>query len=289
MPGLPSVAVGVSESIPLQRALRRDRAIVILGLVGVTALSWVYTVSLVREMLAAHLSLLGGFDFVPLLLMWVIMMVAMMAPSAAPCLLTLANANRDGRQRQGPIALTTLFLSGDLLVWTGFALLAALAQWRLHSVALIGPRMASTSAILNGALLLAAGVFQFTPMKKACLKRCRAPLEDREGHCGPPDPLTFGGGPCGPPNPLASAVPGSRDRPWGALLMGLTHGAFSAGSCSALMLVLFVTGVMSVPWMAILTGFLVLEKVAPERLWISRVAGALLAAWGGWILFGVLA
>ncbi len=149
-------------------------------------------------------------------------------------------------------------MPAHLLVWTGFSLLAALAQWRLHAAALMSPSMARTNAVLSGALLVAAGVFQFTPVKKACLRRCRARLEDGGGPCGPPNPLEDGGG---PPNPLASAVSGSENRPRGAFLMGLTHGAFSAGSCAALMLVLFVTGVMSFLWMAILTGFLVLERI----------------------------
>jgi len=277
------MATAMSEAIALGSSLRRDRAIVMLGLAGVAALSWISTVLLVLEMLPAHAGTAvphgpawRGLEVAPLFLMWVLMMAAMMVPAAAPNLLALAGAQRKGRERQDPIARAALFLSGDLLVWTGFSLLAALAQWRLHAAALMSPRMASTNALLSGALLVAAGVFQFTPVKKACLRRCRAPLEDR-------------GGPWGPSNPLASAVSASRDRPWGAFLMGLTHGAFSAGSCAALMLVLFVTGVMSLLWMAVLTGFLVLERIAPQGPWISRVAGTLLAAWGGWMLLGTLA
>ena len=264
------MATAMSEAIALGSSLRRDRAIVILGLAGVAALSWICTVLLVLEMTSAHAGAAvphgpawRGLEVAPLFLMWVLMMAAMMVPAAAPNLLALAGAQRKGRERQDPIARASLFLSGDLLVWTGFSLLAALAQWRLHAAALMSPSMASTNAVLSGALLLSVGVFQFTPVKKACLRRCRAPL--------------------------AAAVSGSRDRPRGAFLMGLEHGAFSAGSCAALMLVLFVTGVMSFLWMAILTGFLVLEKIAPEGPWISRVAGTLLAAWGGWMLLGALA
>jgi len=260
----------MSEAIAVGSSLRRDRAIVMLGLAGITVLSWICTVLLVREMTSTHAGTAvthgpawSGLAVAPLFLMWVLMMAAMMVPAAAPNLLAVAGANPKDRDRQDPIARSALFLSGDLLVWTGFSLLAALAQWRLQAAALMSPSMASTNAVLSGALLLSVGVFQFTPVKKACLRRCRAPL--------------------------AAAVSASRDGPRGAFLMGLTHGAFSAGSCAALMLVLFVTGVMSLLWMATLTGFLVLERIAPEGPWISRVAGTLLAAWGGWMLLGTLA
>jgi predicted metal-binding membrane protein len=240
--------------------LRRDRTFVVLGLVGVAALCWISTVFLVSAMLPAHAGMAvphgavagKSAQIAPLFLMWSVMMAAMMVPVAAPSLLAVAGAERE--RWPDPIARSALFLSGDLLVWIAFSLLAAMAQWRLHEAALMSPAMASTSSVLSGVLLVAIGLFQFTPMKKVCLRRCRA---------------------------LPVSV---RDRPRGVFLMGLEHGAFSAGSCGALMLVLFATGVMSIPWMAILTGFLILERIAPEGLRVSRTAGALLAAWGGWIL-----
>jgi len=84
-------------------------------------------------------------------------------------------------------------------VWTGFSVLAALAQWKLHAAALMSPSMASTNAFLSGALLLSVGVFQFTPVKKACLRRCRALLEDRGGPCGPPNDPAAEAAPAGSP------------------------------------------------------------------------------------------
>jgi predicted metal-binding membrane protein len=252
----------MSGSRPLEAVLRRDRTFVALGLAGLAALCWISTVFLVSAMRPAHAGIdvphgaPGTGDIAPLFLMWTVMMAAMMVPVAAPSLLAVAGAERE--RRPDPIARSALFLSGELLVWTAFSLLAALAQWRLHEAALMSSAMASTSSVLSGVLLVAVGLFQFTPMKKACLRRCRAlPL---------------------------SAGEGLRDRPRGVFLLGLEHGAFSAGSCGALMLVLFATGVMSIPWMAILTGLLVLERIAPEGLRVSRTTGALLAAWGGWML-----
>jgi predicted metal-binding membrane protein len=246
-------------------ALRCDQAIVLLGLAGLAAISWTGTVLFVRGMLPAHSGMAGGHagageggQVAPLFLMWTVMMAAMMIPVAAPSLLAVAAGNRENRERRDPVARATLFLSGDLLVWTVFSLLAAFAQWRLHEAALLTPAMASSSAAFSGALLVAIGLFQFTPMKRACLRRCRALP--------------------------ASAADGFRERPRSVFRLGLEHGVFSAGSCGALMLVLFATGVMSLLGMALLTGLLVAERIAPRGLWVSRTSGALFAAWGGWML-----
>src|SRR6185312_9438114 len=113
---------------------------------------------------------------VPLFLMWAEMMVAMMIPSAAPMILTFATVNRKRREQERPFVPTGIFLSGYLAVWTAFSALAAGAQWVLHSTALLSPMMVSTSPILGGALLVVAGVFQWTPLKGACLRHCRSPL-----------------------------------------------------------------------------------------------------------------
>ena len=237
---------------------RQHRGVVLLGLVALTLASWIGTVGLARSH-AGH----GSPAVFSLVLMWVVMMAAMMVPVAAPSLLAVAGAGRDRRGRSDPIARSALFLSGDLLVWIAFSLLAAFAQWRLHEAALMSPDMASSSSVLSGVLLVAIGLFQFTSIKERCLRRCRAL----------PDP--------------APDVP--EDRPRGAFRLGLEHGAFSAGSCGALMLVLFATGVMSVPWMAALTALLVLERIVPAGLWVGRTAGVLLVAWGGWLLFATRA
>jgi len=196
--------------------------------------------------------------FVALFLMWTEMMVAMMLPSAAPMILTFATVNRKRREREEPFVSTSLFLLGYLAVWTGFSALAALAQWTLHSAALLSPLMVGTSPVFGGILLIAAGLFQWTPFKRTCLKHCRSPLsflmtDWREGKAG-------------------------------AFTMGLKHGAFCTGCCWLLMVLLFVAGVMNMWWVAIIAILVLIEKVAVKGLWIGRSAGLGLALWGGWML-----
>jgi predicted metal-binding membrane protein len=258
----------MSESRPLVAVLKRDRTVVLLGLSGVTALSWVFTVQMSRGMhrmdagMPAVMPHANSPDVALLFAMWAVMMVGMMVPSVAPYLLDFASVNRRRREERDPILQTALFLWGYVVVWTGFSLFATLAQRALQSADLMSPMMSSTSPVLSGTLLLAAGAFQFTPLKNACLEHCRIPR--------------------------GSPLLGRQDRARGAFLLGLEHGTFCAGSCWVLMLTLFVAGAMSFPWMAVLTGFVLLEKVASGGLRVSRTAGGLLLAWGSWVLLGAV-
>jgi predicted metal-binding membrane protein len=182
----------------------------------------------------------------------------MMIPSAAPMILTFALVQRKRREWERPFVPAGIFLLGYLVVWTGFSALAAVAQWMLHAQALLSPMMVGTSPILGGALLVTAGIFQWTPLKNACLAHCRSPLDFlmtgwREGKCG-------------------------------ALAMGLKHGAYCTGCCWFLMALLFVAGVMNVWWIAILSTFVLLEKVVPNGLLLGKVAGVLFAVWGMWMM-----
>jgi len=261
----------MSVSRPLETVLKRDRTVVLLGLCGVTALSWVFTANLFRGVhpmevgtlaVVPHASWWSGPDVALVFTMWAVMMVGMMVPSAAPYLLAFASVRRR-QERRDPILQAALFLCGYLVVWTGFSLLVTLVQWVFHSALGMSPMMVSTSPVLSGILLLAAGAFQFTPLKNACLERCRIPRES--------PPL------------------GRENRTQGAFSIGLEHGTFCAGSCWVLMLALVVTGAMSFSWMAIITGFVLLEKVATGRIWVSRTAGGLLMTWGSWMLLNTLA
>jgi predicted metal-binding membrane protein len=204
----------------------------------------------------------GAVDFVLMSVMWAVMMVAMMVPTAAPMILTFSTVNRRRREQQRPYVPTGVFLAGYVVVWSAFAVAAALAQWGLHSASLLSPMMASTSPIFGGVLLVVAGAFQWSRLKYACLTQCRTPLgfimsEWREGTKG-------------------------------AMVMGLRHGAYCLGCCWVLMALLFVLGVMNLLWIAALAGFVLLEKVAPGGFWISRVTGVLLAVWGVWMIASVL-
>ncbi|HEY8715475.1 MAG TPA: DUF2182 domain-containing protein, partial [Candidatus Acidoferrum sp.] len=216
----------------LASVLKRDRLIVGCGLGIVAGVAWWHLFSEARRMKVSGVCedvamKMGGPDLaswplvsvLPLFVMWAVMMVAMMLPSATPMILTFAAVTRNRRQRDRPYVPVAVFASGYLFVWCLFSAIAAMAQWALHRSALLSSTMASTSVFLGALVLIGAGVFQFTPLKHACLRHCRTPLEFimtrwREG--------------------------------WrGAFGMGLRHGAFCAGCCWVLMLLLFVGGVMN--------------------------------------------
>ncbi|EHJ91490.1 DUF2182 domain-containing protein [Vreelandella boliviensis] len=187
-------------------------------------------------------------------LMWSVMMVAMMLPSAGPMILTYLRINQQHERVGGAIPATWIFVSGYLAVWLAFAIAAAVMQWALHESALLSSSMGHVSSLLGGTLLMTAGVFQFSNLKQACLSKCRSPLsflmtEWREGKTG-------------------------------ALTMGIKHGAYCTGCCWALMLLMFVGGVMSLVWMAGLALYLLAEKLLPQAERISQISGGLLAGAG---------
>jgi predicted metal-binding membrane protein len=254
--------------------LDRDRAVAALALVVVTAAAWIALLRMGQAMMPAGDGGMGGMampgmampgahpwaplDVALLFLMWAVMMTAMMLPSAAPMILLFASVNRRRRERASPAVPTAMFVAGYLLVWTGFSAAAALSQTALRQAALLSPAMATTSPILGGALLVLAGVYQWLPLKSACLGHCRSPLhflgtEWREGHRG-------------------------------ALIMGVRHGLFCVGCCWALMALLFVAGVMNLAWVAAIAGLVLVEKVVPGGQWVGRVGGVVLAAAGVWLL-----
>jgi predicted metal-binding membrane protein len=253
----------------LASVLRRDRAIVATGLAGIVVLAWLYLLRLAGEMseMAEHAAMGMAMpraevwdvvDLVFLFLMWAVMMVAMMVPSATPMILMFTTINRRRAEQQQAAVRTAIFLLGYLIVWTAFSALAASAQWVLHAVALMSPMMALSSRYLGGALLIVAGVFQWTPLKDTCLRTCRSPLgfimsEWREGARG-------------------------------ALIMGVRHGAYCLGCCWALMVLLFVAGVMNLIWVAAIAAFVLIEKVVPGGPWVSRIAGGLLVVAGVFVL-----
>jgi len=248
---------------PLEVVLKRDRLIVLAGLVGIAGLAWVYVgylawamghMAMSMEIAMPRMQTWSVLDLVLLFIMWAVMMVAMMVPTAVSMILIFAKVQRQRRAQERPYVPTGIFVSGYLLVWAGFSVLATLAQWGLHSTALLSPMMVSTSPFLGGMLLLAAGIFQWTPLKYACLTHCRSPLsflmtDWREGHRG-------------------------------ALIMGLRHGSYCTGCCWFLMALLLVAGVMNVLWVATITAFVLSEKVAPRGDVVGRVAGVVLVIAG---------
>ena len=260
----------MQSATPIEALLKRDRAVVIAGIVAVVALAWAYMVYLTQSnngmhsgIAMAQLQSWSATDFGLMFLMWAVMMTGMMVPSAAPMILLFTTVNRKRREQQGPFVSTGIFLSGYVLVWSGFAAAATVGNWALHVNSLLSSMMGeSTSAYLGGALLMVAGAFQWSNLKYVCLNHCRSPLsflmnEWREGSQG-------------------------------ALSMGVRHGAYCLGCCWILMGLLFVLGVMNLLWIAALAGFVLLEKVVPAGQMVSRATGLLLLGWGALMVAGLL-
>ncbi|MGV6808109.1 MAG: DUF2182 domain-containing protein [bacterium] len=212
------------------------------------ALSWVYLVDMAADM-SAHMAVPMDMnmdmddpasatwslrEFVQIFLMWAIMMVAMMVPTAVRTLMIFARLPGNGAARANG------FLAGYIIAWAGFSLIATLLQWQLDRLRLLSPMMFSTNAILGASLLLLAALYQFSPLKKACLKHCQAPAFFLSQH-------------------LRSGVAG-------AVGMGVHHGAYCIGCCWSLMLLLFVAGVMDLLWILVITLFVLMEKSLPLLL-----------------------
>ena len=243
------------------RRLNRDQAIVAVALAILAGLAWIYTILLSGS--------LGGFDLHGLMamppqgewtlvdlsltfLMWAVMMAAMMIPSAMPMILLFSAIERR-RQAAAALARTPAFVSGYAAAWGGFSLLAALAQWGLHDGAMLGSAVGRLVPWAAAAVLALAGLYQLSPLKQTCLRHCNSPLEFLTRHWQP------GGA--------------------GALRMGIRYGGYCLGCCWALMLVLFVVGVMNILWVALIAIVVLLEKLLPAREWLRMALGAALLLW----------
>lgn len=245
----------------IEGALRRDRLLVISCLLFVVVLSWAYLLAgagMMEEMGDMLMPMSTGpwtlSHAVIVLVMWAVMMAAMMLPSAAPMILLYATIARRRSERGEPATASGAFAFGYLAVWATFSLAAVALQFGLERAALLSPMMETTSIALAGTVLIAAGLYQWTPLKQACLRHCRSPLDFIMTHW--------------------------RSGARGAFLMGLRHGAVCVGCCWLLMLLLFVGGVMNFAWIAGIALFVLAEKLLPAGHWISRGVGVLLVVWG---------
>ena len=173
---------------PIEAVLKRDRLVVMAGIVAVAALAWAYMVHLAQSnngvgMGMAQLQSWSTTDFGLMFLMWAVMMTGMMVPSAAPMIPLFTTVNRRRREQQGPFVSTGIFLSGYVLVWSGFAAAATVGNWALHVNSLLSSMMGeSTSAYLGGGLLMVAGAFQWSNLKYVCLNHCRSPISSHISH-----------------------------------------------------------------------------------------------------------
>lgn len=246
----------------------RDLVIWGVALLAITLLAWLFLVRMAAAAPAVHAGMpmpatvpWQPVDALLAFSMWAVMMVAMMTPSAAPMVVGFAGLERMRRSGRTPLARTVVFVAGYLTVWSAFAAAAALAQWALGSADVMSPMLQLRSPRTAGVALLAIGAWQAAPMKDACLKVCRTPS--------------------------VFLMYAWRDGMRGALAMGARHGFYCLGCCWALMLALFVVGVMNLAWVAALAMLVLLEKVLPAGRTLARVAGLGFAAAGLWLVLSV--
>lgn len=252
----------VMSAAHLESLLKRDRFIILTGLLVLAGVSWLYLIHLGRSMntdMSMPMVLpWTTADFVLTFVMWAVMMVAMMLPSAAPMILTFALVQRRRAEQSTPFVPTSVFLVGYLVAWTVFSALATLEQSVLHAAAVWNPHTQAVAPGLGGVVLIVAGAYQLTPAKNVCLRHCRSPLDFLTRHW--------------------------REGKAGAFVMGLHHGAFCLGCCWMLMALLFVAGVMNLLWVATIAAFVLIEKILPQGT-LARFAsaGILLAAGLVWL------
>jgi predicted metal-binding membrane protein len=253
------------ETSALERVLRRDRTLTLFALLAAALLAWAFVVSGIgtdvdsMAMPDMVMPAVWTASYLTVMLaMWGMMMVAMMLPGAVPMVLLFATIERR-RCAASPFPATAIFAAAYLLVWLGFSVAATLLQWQLDSLAQLSPALASTNTVFAAIVLIAAGIYQFTPLKRACLRGCRSPLEFISRY--------WGRGPFG---------------------IGLRHGLFCVGCCWMLMLVLFAVGTMNLLWVALIATFVLFEKVLPRGERLSYGAGVVLVGWGSWALYAHL-
>ena len=246
--------------------MRRDRWLVVGALFVAVALCGAWIVPMAWDMYgamdaSAAWMMTSTWDLTHLALlfaMWVVMMAGMMLPSAAPALLLYACVVRKSPEGERTAAHIYAFAGGYLAVWTAFSLIATILQRALAEWLILTPMMEARDPLFGGVLLMLAGVYQFTPFKRACLDSCRSPAEFLTRH-------------------WKSGVRGG-------FYLGVANGLYCLGCCWALMLLLFVGGVMNLWWIAALTVFVLLEKVAPFGAQGGRLSGLLIFGMGFWSL-----
>ncbi len=259
----------------LESLLRRDRLVVTLCLCTATLVAAAYIIAgagmgMTAMQMSVPMQHMGAVTpgewstahVLSMFLMWWVMMIAMMLPAAAPTILLAAALNRRSNAPRPPYGNTAMFTLGYLLAWGAFSGVAVALQWWLEHSGRLSMHMESVDTTLNGILLLAAGVWQFTPIKNSCLEHCRSPVEFLVNH--------------------------RRPGALGALQMGLHHGFYCLGCCWFLMALLFVGGVMNLYWIVGLAVFVFCEKVLMVGARLGHLAGLALAAAGIAVLAGVL-
>lgn len=245
--------------------LQGERVSLAVLLVLVPVLSWTWIVIMARDMYGPMTGASAwmmtqqwdGWHLLLLWAMWAVMMTGMMLPSASPLVLLYGAAAR----RSAPLTAarqTYALAAGYVAAWAAFSLGATAVQRALASVLLLSPMMEAASSRFSAALLFIAGLYQWTPLKDACLRTCQSPLGFLMGRW--------------------------RSGTYGAFRMGVEHGTYCVGCCWALMLLLFAGGVMNLLVIVVLTVFVALEKLVPMGRLSAGISGAVLIAVGCWVL-----
>ena len=254
---------------PLESVLKRDRVVVMISLALVVVVAAAYTLAgvgmnmsaltmtrMAIEMPGMAMQPVGWTPVYALVvfMMWCVMMVAMMLPSAAPMVLIHTAIGRKQEKAKPPLGATALFVTGYLTVWMAFSLVATAAQWSLESLGIVTGMMEVASPAVAGLVLISAGLYQLTPLKGACLRHCQ-------------HPLTF-------------IIQHWRPGKTGAFHMGLDHGSYCLGCCLFLMSLLFVGGIMNLIWIAGIAVYVGIEKFAVGHRWLTIATGVTLTAAG---------
>jgi predicted metal-binding membrane protein len=260
-----------SQPRPPRRAPLR-RAAVILLLLVLASLAWGYLAMHALKLVPPNMPWLAdtalmrhpAHPYQPgqlrlVLAMWSAVLAAVMLPACAPLVLLFSNVSRLHHLVRFPFLATMLFVLANLVTWGGFAALATLAQWALHDAGALDASGALANTTATGLALVAAGAYQWTPLKHASLDHCRSPL--------------------------SFVLTGWHPGALGAFRMGVGHGLHCIGCCWALMLLLFAAGVMNLAAIAGLAALVTAEKLLPRGVVLACIGGLLLVAWGTYVLF----
>jgi len=252
---------------PWRLVFDKERWLVAVSLFTITFFCWFYlwqmstsmqsiylTTNLPQEMFMIHDWTITEFFY--MLLMWVVMMAGMMLPSAAPMILTYASIGKNQKQYRHTLS----FSFGYLITWSLFSLIATTLQWTLDQTALLSSTIVSQSPALGATILISAGLYQLSPLKNRCLAKCRSPFQ--------------------------FIMTQLRPKAKGALIMGFKHGIFCLGCCGFLMGLLFIGGVMNLIWIALISFFVLFEKILPHGDKSTKFSGGfLIAAGSSYLLF----
>ena len=255
---------------PLAALDSRSRWSVFALVASIAAIGWIYLIYMVWVMENMHLvdmwmpphvavRVWTAYDFLMLIVMWMLMMAAMMLPSTLPMVWIHNTMSQNRKKKRHSSVPTFIFVMGYVATWSLYSIVATLLQWQFHKKGLMDPMMDSNSYLLSGSILLIAGLYQWTPLKEACLNKCR--------------------------NPVGFLISNWRDTYRGTFNMGLSHGLYCVGCCWALMAILFAVGVMNMLWIVILSVFAIVEKTLLPPAVGKYLIGSLLIVWGGWWLY----